>query len=147
MFSILVIAAATTIYERQLISIPAAISRASAAVELERGLEWRRPVGEPRIPRLRQLAQPACFLVEHPDVALLSNGAETASDREVAAIRRPGRIFVLSFGRDLAHYAVLQSDRPHLEISVLLLECDLVTQWRPVRAGSIAPLSRHYRSQ
>src|SRR6202035_5565537 len=115
--------------------------------ESKRRFEPRRPVGEPCVPGLRQLTESPGTLIEHPDVALISDGAETASDWEMAPIGGIRRIFILSFRCELSHHPIFDSYRPHLEIAVLLLERDLVTSGRPVRPRSIAALSRHHRRQ
>src|SRR5437588_1847718 len=97
------------IYERQRGTLPLLI-----------GLQRRRPIGESRISRLGQLPQSAGALIEDPDIALVTDRAEAARDRQMTAVGSPRRILVLALERQLLHHPIFHADCPHLEIAVLL---------------------------
>src|SRR5439155_16319913 len=94
----------------------------------------------------RELAKSPGLDVEYPNTSRIANRAKPSRNGKVSAIWRPGRILILTVIGELPHHAILNSDRPHLEVAVLLLECDEISLGRPVCARSIAALSWNDRS-
>src|ERR1700741_5270074 len=72
--------------------------------------------------------------VENPQLLVT---APRRREDNVPTIRRPGRIFVLTFAGELLRNAISQVDHPYLEFALVLLVRDRATVRRPVRARPI----------
>src|SRR5882762_822526 len=93
--------------------------------------ENRRPRRQSRSLVVGELPRPARLGVHNPQLLVAT---PRRGENDVPPIRRPRRIFVLPFARELLRNAVTQIDHPDLESSVLLLVRNRAAIGRPIGA-------------
>src|SRR5437762_7240520 len=104
----------------------------------------RRPRCQSRSLCVGELSRAAGLGVENPQLLV---SAPRRREDDMPAIRRPGRIIILTFAGELFRNTITKIDHPDLENALLLFVCDRATVRRPVRARTIAAHAGCIRSQ